>query len=248
MSESDWHSYEKLWLSANVYLCRFSSTVVALDLARDCYLAIGGPTLKALAEVVQGWPDAGPESLSESEQKSAEISKSIRQLIADGILTTEQSQGKSAVPTLFDCDRAQIALIPNVARARRAHFGDVLNFLSACISTLWLLRFRSLHAAVESVANRKGVGNRRDAVDMQLVADLVAIFRRLRSFTFTGRGRCLFHALVLVSFLSRYGLHPKFVMGVMIDPWAAHSWVQMDEYVLDGTPEQVRFFTPILAI
>jgi hypothetical protein len=35
-------------------------------------------------------------------------------------------------------------------------------------------------------------------------------------------------------------------MGVRIEPWAAHSWVQAGEYVLDGTPEQVRFFTPIL--
>jgi hypothetical protein len=37
-------------------------------------------------------------------------------------------------------------------------------------------------------------------------------------------------------------------MGVKVNPWAAHSWVQSGEYVLDGTPEQVRFFTPILVV
>src|SRR5882757_4042087 len=198
VAETDLHSYGTLWLSPHVYLCSFHSTVIALDLARDCYLAIGGPTLETLAAVVPGWPDADTEPLSATERKSAELSKSVRQLITDGILTTDESQGKSAVPTLFDSDRAHIALIPNVSRTRRVRFGDVLNFLSACVSNLWLLRFRSLQTAVESVARRRNVCNLGEEVDMHSVADLVAIFRRLRSFTFTSRGRCLFHALVLV--------------------------------------------------
>jgi hypothetical protein len=31
-------------------------------------------------------------------------------------------------------------------------------------------------------------------------------------------------------------------------PFAAHSWVQVDRYVLNGPPSYVRAFVPILAV
>jgi hypothetical protein len=35
---------------------------------------------------------------------------------------------------------------------------------------------------------------------------------------------------------------------VRTNPFAAHAWVQIDEEVLVGDFEQVRLFTPILAV
>ncbi len=80
------------------------------------------------------------------------------------------------------------------------------------------------------------------------IFDLIAAFRRLRPLAFTAKGRCLVHALTLVKFLSHYGVRPTWYIGVMLRPWAAHSWVQLDGLVLDSTPEKVCEFTPILAV
>jgi hypothetical protein len=207
----------RLWRYQDVYWCRLGTTIIVLDVARDRYLSLRLP--------------------------SDEIAQVIRALKVSGVLSTNADESQS--PVCIHPSAAHIALDFNVPRRRKFRWKDVFIFLVACGSTLWSLRCRSLQDAIGTVVARKS-SHESDAFDADRAADLIAIFRRLRSFSFGGHRRCLFHSLALVSFLSRYGVYGDFVMGVRIEPWAAHSWVQAGEYVLDGTPEQVRFFTPIL--
>jgi hypothetical protein len=236
-----------LWLARHIYWCKLDSKIIVLDLAKDKYLGFGKSVVQTLAATVRGWPEPNTHEPPQQGRISAdEASRIIRDLIAQGVLTPRETDGRDATPTQLNSSAPHIALDNNVPRDRGIRWGDVVKFLAACLSTVWLLRWRSLQNAVEAVATRKAGDGCDREFDAALAADLVAIFRRLRSFAFTSNRRCLFHALVLVNFLSRYGVYPHFVMGVKVDPWAAHSWVQSGEYVLDGTPEQVRFFTPIL--
>ena len=208
----------KLWRCQDVYWCKLGSSIIVLDVARDRYLGL------RLA--------------------SDDMSDVIRALRLSGVLNAHADECQASPVCLYP-SAVHIALSLNVPRCRKFRFRDVFIFLVACGSTLWSLRCRSLQNAIEAVVAAKSK-HRCQAFDAARTADLIAIFRRLRSFTFGGYRRCLFHSLALVSFLSRYGVYCDFVMGVRIEPWAAHSWVQAGEYVLDGTPEQVRFFTPIL--
>lgn len=48
--------------------------------------------------------------------------------------------------------------------------------------------------------------------------------------------------------LSGIGCASTLVIGVRAEPFAAHSWVQVDQVVLNDTAEEVRRFTPILAL
>jgi hypothetical protein len=237
------------WLSRHVHVCKLNSTVIVLDVARDRYLGLTGLVERALADTVPGWPapclaQEAPMRLPLSRD---ETSKILRRLIDDGVLTDHESEGKTATPPGFDPSAARVALDHNIPR-RHIRLSDIATFLAACISTAWSLRCRSLHYALEALLARRTRHGTDLAFDVELAADLVPIFRRLRSFTFSAHRRCLFHALTLMKFLSHYGLYPTFVMGVKIDPWAAHSWVQYGEYILDGTPEQVRFYKAILVI
>jgi hypothetical protein len=43
-------------------------------------------------------------------------------------------------------------------------------------------------------------------------------------------------------------LYPSLVLGVRINPFAAHAWVQIGDRVLVGDYDQVRLFTPILVV
>jgi hypothetical protein len=238
-----------VWLSRHVHLCRAGSAIIALDLARDRYFGLTGRSEQILAAAVPGWPQPSTrEPLQHGPVSQGEMRKIIRDFISQGVLTAREADGKMATPVALDLAAVRIAIDANVPRLRDLRFDDALGFLGACVSTSWSLRRHSLQNVIEAVgARKKGrVGN--SVFDVERAADLVAIFRRLRSFVFSGHRRCLFHALTLVRFLARYGVYPDFVVGVKVDPWAAHSWVQCGEYVLDGTPEQVRFFTPILVV
>lgn len=199
--------------------------------------------MRSLAATVPGWPASNTQ---EPFATAEDTSKAIGNLVAQGVLTFDEIEGKQATPTTDNSTVASIALDANNPRHRTIGLLDIIRFILACTRTLWLLRCRSLRKAVEAMSENKALHGAQTEFDAVLAQDLVAIFRRLRSFTFTAHRRCLFHALALVDFLSRYQVYPQFVMGVKVDPWAAHSWVQYGDYILDGTPEQVRFFTPIL--
>jgi len=238
-----------VWLSRHIHLCRVGSAIIVLDLARDRYFGLTGRSEQALATAVPGWPQpSSREALENGPISQDETLEIIRGFISQRLLTAREVDGKMATPVALDLAAARIAMDANVPRRRGLRFDDVLGFLGACVSTGWSLRRNSLRDVIEAIGTRKKLRPDDSGFDAERAADLVAIFRRLRSFVFSGHRRCLFHALTLVRFLARYGVYPDFVMGVKVDPWAAHSWVQCGEYVLDGSPEQVRFFTPILVV
>lgn len=76
---------------------------------------------------------------------------------------------------------------------------------------------------------------------------LASGFTRTRSWV-PIKPSCLQDSLALHEWLSRRGASAALVLGVKCDPFAAHSWLQLGETVLNDRLETVRAFTPILAI
>jgi len=126
----------------------------------------------------------------------------------------------------------------------RSH--HILNFVRACWWAKKSLRSPTLY----SIACELSIAKTRASAPAELrhTIDLTCIFRRLRPYAFESKDRCLFHALALLHFLGRYGSHPTWVIGVCAKPWSAHSWLQLDNWLLDCSFEQVCAFVPILAI
>ena len=61
-------------------------------------------------------------------------------------------------------------------------------------------------------------------------------------------GRCLVRAIAAKSVCRRSGLVVDLVLGVRLNPFGAHAWVQHGNSVLVGDYEEARQFTPILSI
>ncbi len=57
--------------------------------------------------------------------------------------------------------------------------------------------------------------------------------------------RCLSRSIALVQRLAQLGCAAHLVMAVRAAPFAAHSWVQVDDIVLNDTPEEVSRYSPI---
>lgn len=231
------------WLPEHVYVCRIRDAAILLDVRNDKYHGLQGEQMQALGAVVHGWPVSGhPGPLAFAENIAS-------QLLAKGLLTRNAGQGKSASPVVLRTDQLPVAVGPDVVRPRSIRPRDIFNFVRAWIWGATHLRRGLLEQCIRTLESEKQRQLRSGgAFDEDTTIELVTTFRRLRCYAFVARERCLLHALVLTRFLSFYGIHPTFVMGVRTAPWGAHSWVQHGSLILDAHPAQTRDFTPILAV
>ena len=56
------------------------------------------------------------------------------------------------------------------------------------------------------------------------------------------------NSLTLLEFLAKYEVYPTCVLGVKMDPFAAHAWVQQGSMVLTDPIAHVKTFTPIMSV
>ncbi|MGD9711856.1 MAG: lasso peptide biosynthesis B2 protein [Thermomicrobiales bacterium] len=80
----------------------------------------------------------------------------------------------------------------------------------------------------------------------QTLANLHAAFRRA-SLWMGEADQCLARSIAFRMLAFRLGLAPTLVLGIKLDPFAAHCWVQMGDCVVNDSLERVRGFTPIVA-
>lgn len=237
-------------LTKHAYACATHDGVIFLDLRRDKYLGLGGAQAEALSALVQGWPEApGRAETPESEESQPYNAAVAELLIAEGLLTRDRALGKAASPVRLTTEKSLVVLGDDLERPPKIRPADAVRFLRACVGTTYLLRTQSMVEVVRRVAQRREQSASHLApFDPDRTAELVNIFRRLRMYTFTASGHCLFHSLALRQFLDSNDVFPSWVVGVKTNPFAAHSWLQLNQYVMDATPEEVGFFTPILVI
>jgi len=234
------------WLPKHVYMCcPDNDTAVFLDIRRDDYSALTGSQASALSSVVEGWPTATTQTTLSNDQSMQTGALMVRA----GLLTDDPKSGKPVETPRIPHDATLRAIEQDFESAKAIRPIDVARFLWAYASTLYALKCRSLEHAVKRFSSRK---SRRATDDAAFVphraAELVRVFRRLRCFVFTANGQCLFHSLFLLNFLACYRLYPTWVIGVKAKPFAAHSWVQHDTYMLDANPEEVVPYVPLFAI
>jgi hypothetical protein len=234
------------WLAPHVYVCRTDDHVVLLDLQRDEYLGIADADSDLLARFVADWP--GRASRNGESQHASTL---LDDFLEAGILTRDPRAGKPA--TILAVPRAQRGLLDDYSPVRtRVSSRDACRFSAAVITAKWLLRRKSVAPAVMHVRGRQAVlpaeAARSEPVDESRARDAVAIFERLRPFLTTSRDACLFDSLALSEFLAPHGMFPQWIFGVATRPFAAHCWLQEGGLVYNDTPDNVRRFTPIMAV
>ena len=77
------------------------------------------------------------------------------------------------------------------------------------------------------------------------IAMLARRFRRARAWV-PIRPSCLQDSLAFHRWLARRRASADLVIGVKLNPFAAHCWLQVGHVVLNDSPERVAAFTPIL--
>jgi hypothetical protein len=243
---------ESLMIAPHVHVCVTSDGSVVLDLKRDRYLGFGKDDTERLATAITAWPrprwdTAVPDVRSAAVESHAE--ELLRSLVDEGLLAYGTEVCAHRVGETDSMNRDWISMGDELEVECAVTKRHVANFVAAFVWARGSLALRPFWVVVERTREQKD----RNGGDAELthvleVAALVGLFRRLRPFVFAAGGRCLLHALTLVRFLSYYGFYPDWVIGVATRPWAAHSWVQWGNFLLDTNPDKVCRYTPIMVV
>lgn len=230
------------FIPRHVHFCETGNQVVFLDLRRDKYLAIGQAERQALSGLVVGWPSDAPPAIS------AANNAVVQSMLKLGLLTQDARIGKEAAPLTIDLVDA-VFVDDDFERRTTMHARLLSSFLFACARAKLALAMRPFGRVVAAVRKRKAKSlQRAGAFDLDRGRELVAVFDRLRPFIFTAKDACLFDSLAMIEFLALHELYPDWLLGVQVQPFGAHSWVQHRHFVFNGSVEYVRRFTPILAV
>jgi hypothetical protein len=232
------------YLPPHVYACRTDEGLIFLDAKRDRYFGLGGAGITALPASIENWGGGNPNAHNGNEPPVSpiEVQRVANNLVERGLLrrcgSRELPVRRSSAPPLA------MDLPQEATQAHQPlHCVDFFYFAIACAQAFWLLK----RLPLEAIASRVTAARREDrSHDLLEIFERVQVFRRLRRLFFSEKNRCLLSALALVLFLRRYRHFPLFVIGVKTRPFAAHSWVQYEQFLLEGDPASVCHFVPIL--
>lgn len=231
------------YLLPHVHLSVVNNSGILLDLKKGDYIGLSPAQVRALGSVIQGWPSLPSGSDSPHPEQ---IGALVDTLMKRGLVTGIASLGKPAIPVSMHAARTQLVDRDSM-ESPRIRPGHALTLLWSCAYVKLSLRARPLGAIIRAVEARKARALGHDCTDLDTARDLVHVFLRLRPWFYSCRDQCLFDSLVLTTFLAHYRLFPTWVIGVKTDPFAAHSWVQLEGYVLNDRPGRIQSFAPIVA-
>lgn len=145
---------------------------------------------------------------------------------------------KKGVPT-----PAAIELLPAPTHQLAATRGELWPITAGIAQTVaaYHVRHVPLRKLLETEAGRRA--SNRSAADWDL-GRLRGDFDRIASLVGEADA-CFPRSLAFRRLALRHGYRPAMVLGVKIDPFAAHCWVQSGSRVDNDSIERVRLFTPI---
>lgn len=236
----------KFRFADHVRACRIDEQVILLDLKRDKYQGVGNARTASVSHVIVDWPDCDSRSPPPpTSGRSAAVSTLLKTLSSQAML--ENACG--APPPRAHLDEALDSWRPSVTDSVSSiNWQDLLRLgWSAAGAACWL-QWNSLAQIEHKVVRlRRQVPGHVPAGPDELHRQ-VSSYMRVRPFIFTARERCLHDSLSLIRFLAARALFPRWVIGVRTRPFAAHSWVQSGNVVLNDLHDHVRAFRPILVV
>jgi hypothetical protein len=223
-------------LAKDVHVCVTDNNAIFLDLKHDRYIGLDASQTEVLRRIMSDEPDTG-----------TDVDALVAHLIEQQLLTQDSRSGRILRPTEAALPTAGlIGLEYDPPGEVRWH--HVVALSAAYFQVTASLRFRSLAATVATMSRRQRAARSRcEPVDVEWVRTLVLAFRRLRPLFYRSRQSCMLDSLVLASFLAKYRVSARVVIGVMLGPFGGHCWVQYDTLVLNDRLEMVTKFTPIMS-
>lgn len=215
-----------LRLRAGLSWCLCGERSVFLDLAHDRYFCLPHESDSAF----QAWATG-----------EAVCTSALDRLVAGRILATGKGSGRgpaASPPALRDFAEE---------RPGRARSLDVIAAAADQLHARFSLRRTPVAILLARLAATRSAQSH-DRHPNEARAWEVARAFRAAAVVLRAEDQCLPRAIAARWLCDRRKLDAALVLGVRLDPFAAHSWVQAGDAVIVGDLEQVRLFTPILVV
>lgn len=121
---------------------------------------------------------------------------------------------------------------------------DLLQVLFLAIGCRRAIRRQPLETII---AKRRGIPANRSGDARTATLALAQRFLRARAWV-PIKPVCLQDSLALRDWLAAHGAQSSLVLGVRLDPFAAHCWVQHGDIVLNDAADRVAAYAPILVV
>lgn len=240
----------ELILAPHVYACRARDQVVLLDLKHDRYIGMRASDFDQAGlrswEIPARWVDVSTARGELPATADGVEEEAVRSMLERGFLI--EAHRSEADRETVRIERPEVALIEGYADVRvKLRARDVLSVVLAVVTAKLLLRFRTLEQIVERLRRRSGRGGHQP-FELDRARVRMAIFNRVRPLLYGEYDACLFTSLAAREFLARDRIFPRLVLGVTVNPFKAHCWLQHGNVVLNDAPAYVLEYGPILAI
>jgi len=216
-------------LRPGVTFCEVSGRIVFLDVIADRYFMLADPAEQVFRTFV-------------CDNLAAPCAE-IEQLVGSGLF---RRSNEAQPPTPCRLSGGPVRSLLDVPR-RPVATSEKVAALVALARTRRKLRRTPLHEILASLSQQKSTSDRERQAGYQTLHEVATAFewtaRLVRS-----HDQCLPRSLAVSQRLTKRGAVSTLVLGVRLRPFAAHSWVQTDEWLLNDRYDTVRTYTPILAI
>lgn len=221
-------------LPAHLSFCLVADRLVFLDLRRDRYFALDGAADRAFrALITNGGANSGDGPADDR----------LRLLAERGLLEEIGTTAPIKAQPDFMPIRSLVESREPAAKAGAAAAAEI--FLRLLLVNRALKRGR-LETLLSELRERKS-RIPTDADCAARAAGLGSVFLATRPFVPVAPN-CLSDSLALVGFLLRRGVRSDLVLGVKLDPFAAHAWVQTRDRLLNDRVDGASEFKPVLVI
>lgn len=217
-----------LVLRDGISFCETSGRLLFLDVRRDRYFCLALPTEAAFQRLVRRTPNSGDEQVE-------------KRLLADGLLCAVAGD-VVPIPCALPMPVAS-ALDHAETRRPTGQTGALLRLAGSELS----LRFLGLRRALRAVARHKARVRPTVGLSNAVIAEPGLDFHAAALLA-SPLDRCLPRSIATAHRYFSLGIRVDLVIGVKLQPFAAHCWVQQGEVLLNDRTDTVRNFTPILAI
>jgi hypothetical protein len=211
-------------LRAGISYCEVAGQLLFLDVRRDRYFCLSETSEAAFKRVAQGAEAAAPDAAA------------LAGMIGDGLLVPGAplrpcppvSHPQASLIDALEGGSSNAATLGAIAGLARAR---------AALRLLGLARtLARLPPPIGTASDAKQAANTMQVAAAYQQAGLLV----------TALDRCLPRSIAVAHRCRRLGIPVDLILGVRLQPFAAHCWVQLGETIVNDRLDKVRNFTPIL--
>jgi hypothetical protein len=215
-------------ISDGVSFCTPGNRTVFLDVLNDRYLTLTAEAEQAFRRLIS------------SDPLGAADCAQLQDLVASGLLQDSPGPAPSAA-------RARAAARSLFQEQMHARARDTASALAWLARTRIGMALRPLRSTLRALREAKLCADLEPAPPAEELSRVAAAFSRCSMWA-SPLDRCLPRSVAAARLMIERSLDADFVIGVRLQPFSAHCWVQHQDVLINETLDRVRNYTPILVV